>query len=82
MNALPLCFNVKMKGLIKMTNIVICGANGHMGRVIADVISGREDCKVIAGIDKFTTAYADFPIVASAGELTEKPDVIIDFSHR
>jgi len=80
-NALPLCFNVKMKGLIKMTNIVICGANGHMGRVIADVISGRDDCKVIAGIDKFTTAYADFPIVASAGELTEKPDVIIDFSH-
>ena len=64
-----------------MTNIVICGANGHMGRVIADVISGRDDCKVIAGIDKVTAQYADFPIVENVADLAEKPDVIIDFSH-
>ncbi len=64
-----------------MTNIVICGANGHMGRVIADVISGRDDCKVLAGVDKVTAQYSDFPIFAAVGELNEKPDVIIDFSH-
>ena len=64
-----------------MTNIVICGANGHMGRVIADIISGRDDCTVTAGIDKVTTQYADFPIVDNVAKLPEKPDVIIDFSH-
>ncbi|SEK95453.1 4-hydroxy-tetrahydrodipicolinate reductase [Ruminococcus albus] len=64
-----------------MTNIAICGACGHMGRVIADVISGRDDCKVIAGIDKVTAQYADFPIVANVADMAEKPDVIIDFSH-
>ena len=64
-----------------MTDIVICGASGHMGRVIAEVIGNREDCRVAAGIDKVTAQYGDFPIVSSVSELTVKPDVIIDFSH-
>lgn len=64
-----------------MTNIVICGACGKMGRVIADIISGRDDCKTIAGIDKAAVQYSDFPVVTLPSELAEKPDVIIDFSH-
>jgi 4-hydroxy-tetrahydrodipicolinate reductase len=64
-----------------MTNIAICGASGKMGKVIADIISQRDDCKVCAGIDKITESYADFPIVGAPAELPEKPDVIIDFSH-
>ena len=34
-----------------MTHILINGACGHMGRVIADVIANREDCTVLAGVD-------------------------------
>lgn len=64
-----------------MTNIAVCGASGKMGKVIYDVVSSREDCKVIAGIDKFTEAYSDFPIVSKVSDLNVKPDVIIDFSH-
>jgi 4-hydroxy-tetrahydrodipicolinate reductase len=64
-----------------MTNITICGACGKMGRVIADIISQRDDCKTISGIDKITESYSDFPIVDSPAALPEKPDVIIDFSH-
>lgn len=64
-----------------MTNIVICGACGKMGRVIYDIISKRADCKVIAGVDKIPEAYADFPVVSKISELNVKPDVIIDFSH-
>ena len=64
-----------------MTNIVITGANGKMGRVINSVISERDDCKVMAGIDLITDKYADFEIYSSPAELPEKPDVIIDFSH-
>lgn len=64
-----------------MTNIAICGANGKMGRVIADIISQRDDCAVCAGIDKVTAQYADFPIVGSPVSLPDTPDVIIDFSH-
>ena len=63
-----------------MTKVVIVGACGHMGRVIADIIKGRDDCTVIAGIDKVGGGAA-FPIFRDFSELTEKPDVIIDFSH-
>ncbi|MCD8094640.1 MAG: 4-hydroxy-tetrahydrodipicolinate reductase [Ruminococcus sp.] len=64
-----------------MTNIAICGASGKMGRVIAEIISSRNDCTVCAGIDKINDSYADFPIALSPEQLTMKPDVIIDFSH-
>lgn len=64
-----------------MVSVVISGANGHMGKVINSVISERNDCKVIAGIDVVTEKYADFPIVSAPSELSQKPDVIIDFSH-
>ena len=32
-----------------MTNIVICGANGKMGKNVYNCITDRDDCKVIAG---------------------------------
>jgi 4-hydroxy-tetrahydrodipicolinate reductase len=64
-----------------MTNIVICGANGKMGKMIYSCVSEREDCKVIGGIDVFTESYADFPVVSLPSELPEKPDVIIDYSN-
>ncbi len=64
-----------------MTDIAVCGANGKMGKVICDVVSSRDNCKIVAGIDKITEAYSDFPIVSKVSELKAKPDVIIDFSH-
>lgn len=67
--------------MIVLTKICICGANGKMGKVIYDIISKRDDCKVTSGIDLNTDSYSDFPIVSSPSQLAEKPDVIIDFSN-
>ena len=64
-----------------MTHILINGACGHMGRVIADVIANREDCTVLAGVDPVGTSYAGFPVYPSFDKVEEKADVIIDFSH-
>lgn len=64
-----------------MVKIALTGACGHMGRVIASLIKEREDCAVIAGIDKVNDKYGDFPIFASLFDMPEKPDVVIDFSH-
>lgn len=64
-----------------MTDIVLSGANGRMGRMLYSCISEREDCRVTGGIDIFTESYADFPIVSKPSELTQKPDVIIDYSN-
>ena len=64
-----------------MTNIAICGANGHMGKTVYNCIQERDDCQVVAGIDIFTKQYADFPIVETPAQLPVKPDVIIDYSN-
>ncbi len=64
-----------------MTNIVICGANGKMGQTIYRCVRDRDDCKIIGGVDLNTEKYADFPIYSSVSKLSEKPDVIIDYSH-
>ena len=64
-----------------MTNIAVCGVCGKMGHFINDVISGRDDCRIVAGIDKFGEKYSDFPVYKDITEITEKPDVIIDFSN-
>lgn len=64
-----------------MTGIAISGACGKMGRVIARLCKEREDCTVVAGVDKLGDVYDDFPVYKSVFDMTEKPDVIIDFSH-
>ena len=64
-----------------MTKIVITGANGKMGKVIAALAASRNDCEIIAGIDLNDTPNGSFPIVKEPFSLPEKPDVIIDFSH-
>ena len=64
-----------------MTNILLIGACGHMGKVIADCVCNRENCKIVAGVDPVGEKYADFPIYKSCTEVKETPDVIIDFSH-
>lgn len=64
----------------KLINILISGACGKMGQKVAEVISKKENIKVICGIDK-TSQSADFPIYSSFDEVSEKPDAIIDFSH-
>jgi 4-hydroxy-tetrahydrodipicolinate reductase len=64
-----------------MVKIVITGANGKMGRVISRLVDERDDCAVVGGIDINTDRNGEFRIVKTPFELTQKPDVIIDFSH-
>lgn len=64
-----------------MIKIAICGCCGKMGKFIHDVISERSDCETLCGIDKTGNAYADFPVFTKVSDMTQKPDVIIDFSH-
>lgn len=63
-----------------MTRIILCGANGKMGRVIQSVVSARDDCEIVAGVD-LNTNSSDFPIYADFKEVKENGDVIIDFSN-
>ena len=63
-----------------MTEIVIRGACGKMGRMIAEVISSRDDCVVSAGVDINPVKYSDFVVYKLLAELPDVPDAVIDFS--
>lgn len=64
-----------------MTKIIITGACGKMGKVIQSIVSNRDDCTVVAGVDKYDDGNRPFPVYATIGEVTENADVIIDFSN-
>ncbi len=64
-----------------MTNILLVGACGKMGKVIAECVSKRDNCKIVAGIDPVGEKYSDFPVYNTYNDINEKIDVIIDFSH-
>lgn len=63
-----------------MTNVLLSGCFGKMCITVANVISGKDDMQVIAGVDMCRDLTAAFPTYTNFGEVKEKPDVIIDFS--
>lgn len=64
-----------------MTNLIITGANGKMGKVLQSIIDNRDDCKIVAGVDLNTQQNGSFPIYSSIAEVNESADAIIDFSN-
>ncbi len=65
-----------------MTEILLNGYLGKMGRVIAAAVALRDDCKIVAGVDYTKTDESfPFPVYTSYDEVSETPDVIIDFSN-
>lgn len=62
-------------------NIVICGANGKMGQMVAQAVSDSKDMNVCCGVDLYPDAMQnDFPVVKYIEECEAPFDVIIDFS--
>jgi len=64
-----------------MTRIILTGACGKMGNTIQSIVSNREDCIIVAGIDKSNDGRAPFPVYETISEVKEEADVIIDFSN-
>lgn len=64
-----------------MMKVILSGAAGHMGRVVADCAAAADDVAVVAGLDQRADAAGAFPIYADFDACTEDADVIIDFSH-
>ncbi|MCI2046692.1 MAG: 4-hydroxy-tetrahydrodipicolinate reductase [Faecalibacterium sp.] len=63
-----------------MTDILIQGINGRMGHVLAELIAARQDCHVVAGVDRVASADGPFPVFADFSAVHVKADVLIDFS--
>ena len=66
-----------------MTNILLNGYLGRMGRVIQELVKEREDLTIVAGVDYTTldNEVFSFATYTSYADVAETPDVIIDFSN-
>lgn len=64
-----------------MTNIILSGCCGKMGRVIAREIEARDDCKIVAGVDIVSDSSLGFTIYDDFSKIQEVADAIIDFSN-
>ena len=64
-----------------MTNVLIWGIGGRMGKTLYDCLNKNENTNVIGGVDKFAN-QKDFsvPVFNSISDINVKADVIIDFS--
>ena len=63
-----------------MLEIMVNGCSGKMGQVVCDLIEQDNDLVLKAGFDKFVTGEFAFPVFNKISDITEKPDVIVDFS--
>ena len=64
-----------------MTNIILSGCQGHMGKTVASGVATREGVQIVAGVDIAGGNCAEFPVYMSFDEIMENGDVIIDFSN-
>lgn len=62
-----------------MTDLIIQGIHGRMGRTLVEKIASRDDCRVVAGIDQKAGSIGDIPVYSDWAQLPCK-GVIIDFS--
>ena len=63
-----------------MVSIIMSGCNGHMGQVITRIVGERDDCEIVAGIDKFHGIENTYPVYDEISECKEEADAVIDFS--
>lgn len=64
-----------------MINVMLSGCNGKMGRVLSSLLANDGEAKVICGFDINTDAGEGYPVYDNLDNVTEKVDVVIDFSH-
>lgn len=64
-----------------MTNILICGSSGKMGKAVFEAVERSTDVKVLCGVDAFTKGELSFTEYKSFEDVKEIPDVVVDFSN-
>lgn len=64
-----------------MTNIILSGANGRMGRAITEKAAESKTCRIVAGYDINDFCENTYPVFTDIEKCNVEADVIIDFSH-
>lgn len=63
-----------------MIKLLLCGCAGKMGAAVRGIVSERQDCQIVAGVDRLPVQL-EFPVYQSIESVAEPVDVVVDFSH-
>ncbi|MBP5308094.1 MAG: hypothetical protein J6Z34_03050 [Clostridia bacterium] len=63
-----------------MTDVLIYGINGKMGKAVYAAAENRRDVNVVCGADKRVLGNFDCPVYQNLNQVSERVDAIIDFS--
>ena len=63
-----------------MIEVMVNGCNGKMGQIVCDLVDKNQNMILKCGADKVDTGYFTYPVYTDLDKISEKPDVIIDFS--
>lgn len=63
-----------------MLKVMVNGCNGKMGQVVCNLVSKDNELEIVCGFDKNSDRNNSFPVYDKLEDITEKVDVIIDFS--
>ena len=63
-----------------MTNIILCGCSGVMGRTITELVKNDDEARIVAGIDLADDGRTDYPVFSSIAACDVDADALIDFS--
>ena len=66
---------------MKKIKIILSGASGRLCSVIAKMVSERDDCEILCGVDVSESIASPFPIYGSFEKITDRADVIVDCSY-
>ena len=64
-----------------MTEIILTGCNGRMGKAIADTVKASDAFTIEAGVDINTLPSPDFHVYSDINGIEDPHGVIVDFSH-
>jgi len=64
-----------------MTEIILTGCNGRMGRAISEVVKSSDSFRITAGVDINNASNPDFHVYTDINGIEAPKGVIIDFSH-
>ena len=63
-----------------MTDIILCGCGGKMGRVVTALAKEDPDVRIVAGVDPASAGDGGYPVFESIEYCDIPADVIVDFS--
>ena len=63
-----------------MIKVILNGANGAMGKVVAELVASDENMEIVAGVDLNTDTKSVFPIFDDIRKVDIEADVVIDFA--